>query len=140
MSVNWESIRNEEFPWLASGEKDFLDWACVGLAPQCVVKAVQEFAEYAARNDEISSGFHHGGLDGKRTKAYEEAAKILNADIEEIALVENTSHGLNIAATSIPMEAGDNIVTTDCEFIQVTLFSIRSRLSSLSWRLNASPR
>lgn len=121
MSIDWEKVRTEEYPWLANGEKDFLDWACVGIAPQRVVRAIKDFADYTARNDEISSGYHHGGLDAKRTKAYEEAAKLLNADLDEIALVECTSHGLNIAATSIPMEKGDNIVTTDCEFIQVAL-------------------
>ncbi|MCJ7837518.1 aminotransferase class V-fold PLP-dependent enzyme [Cuneatibacter sp. NSJ-177] len=119
--IDWEKVREEEYPWLASADKTFLDAACVGIAPRRVVRAVQDYAEYAARNDEESSGLHHGGLDAKRAKAYQEAAKLLNADIEEIALVENTSHGLNIAATSIPLEPGDNIVTTNCEFIQVAL-------------------
>ena len=50
-----------------------------------------------------------------------EAAKLLNADPEEIALVESTSHGLNIAAQGIPLEDGDNIITTNLEFIQVAL-------------------
>ena len=50
-----------------------------------------------------------------------EAAKLLNADPEEIALVESTSHGLNIAAQGIELNDGDNIVTTNLEFIQVAL-------------------
>ena len=120
-NVNWEQLRKEEYPWLASGEKVFLDAACVGIAPQRIVRAIKDYADYAARNDEPSSGLHHLGLDTKRQKAYEEAAKLLNADIDEIALVENTSHGLNVAATCIPVGEGDNIVTTDCEFIQVAL-------------------
>ena len=121
MSINWQKIREEEYPWLASGEKVFLDAACVGIAPQRIAKAIKTFADYTTRNDEPSSGLHHLGLDTQRQKAYEEAAKLLNADVDEIALVENTSHGLNVAATSIPVGEGDNIVTTDCEFIQVAL-------------------
>ena len=56
-----------------------------------------------------------------RHKAYEEAQKLLNADPEEIALVESTSHGLNIAAQGIELQPGDNIITTNLEFIQVAL-------------------
>ena len=121
MNVNWEQVRKEEYPWLATNEKVFLDAACVGIAPQRIVRAIKTFAEYTARNDEPSSGLHHLGLDNHRMKAYEEAAKLLNADVDEIALVENTSHGLNVAATCIPVGEGDNVVTTDCEFIQVAL-------------------
>ena len=40
---------------------------------------------------------------------------------EEIALVESTSHGLNIAARGIELADGDNIITTNLEFIQVAL-------------------
>ena len=60
-------------------------------------------------------------MDSLRGKAYDEAAKLLNADPEEIALVESTSHGLNIAARGIELADGDNIITTNLEFIQVAL-------------------
>ena len=36
-----------------------------------------------------------------------EAIKLFSADPEEIALVESTSHGLNIAASGIPLEERD---------------------------------
>jgi len=96
MSVNWAKFREEEFPAL---DKDltFLDAACVSLIPQRTVRVMHEFIEYSARNDEINSSAHHINMDHKRDKAYTEAAKLLNADLEEIALVESTSHGLNVA-------------------------------------------
>ena len=119
MGIDWEKIRKEEWPVLET--MTFLDAACVSFAPQRTVRALKEFADFSTRQDEANSSAHHVAMDEKRHKAYEEACKLLNADPEEIAIVESTTHGLNIAATSIPLEEGDNIVTTNLEFIQVAL-------------------
>lgn len=119
MSVNWDKVRKEEWPVLET--MTFLDAACVSFAPQRSVKALKEFAEMTARQDEANSSAHHIAMDSLRNKAYVEAAKLLNADEEEIALVESTSHGLNIAAMGIDLQDGDNIITTNLEFIQVVL-------------------
>ena len=117
--IDWEKLRKEEWPVLET--MTFLDAACVSFAPQRTVRAVKEFAEMTARQDEANSSAHHIAMDACRNKAYVEAQKLLNADPEEIALVESTSHGLNIAAQGIELESGDNIITTNLEFIQVAL-------------------
>lgn len=119
MSIDWERIRKTEFPALEN--MTFLDAACISFAPQRTVRAIKAFADYSARQDEANSSAHHIAMDSMRAKAYREAAKLLNADPEEIAIVESTSHGLNIAATSLPLTDGDNIVTANIEFIQVAL-------------------
>lgn len=119
MSMNWEQIRKEQWPVLDT--MTFLDAACVSLAPQRTVKAIKDFADFTARQDEANSSAHHIEMDHKRDIAYEEACKLLNAHPDEIAVVESTSHGLNIAANGIPLADGDNIITTNLEFIQVAL-------------------
>lgn len=119
MGINFEEIRKQEWPVLE--KMTFLDAACVSFAPQRTVRAVKEFADMTAKQEEANSSAHHIAMDSLRHKAYEEAAKLLNADLEEIALVESTSHGLNIAAQGIELEDGDNIITTNLEFIQVAL-------------------
>jgi len=119
MTINWEKIRKEEWPVLET--MTFLDAACVSFAPQRTVRALKDFADFTARQDEENSSAHHIAMDHLRDKAYIEACKLFNADAEEIAVVESTTHGLNIAATSILLEDGDNIVTTNLEFIQVAL-------------------
>ena len=43
-------------------------------------------------------------------------ARLINATPEEIALVQNTSHGLNLVAQSLPLRPGDNIIFCDMEF------------------------
>lgn len=116
--INWELIRKE---WPVLETCTFLDTACVSFAPQRSVKALKDFADMSARQDEANSSAHHLALDARRHKAYDEAARLLNADPDEIAIVESTSHGLNIAATSLPLSDGDNIITTNLEFIQVAL-------------------
>jgi len=119
MSYDWEKLRKEEWPVLDT--MTFLDAACVSFAPQRTVKALKDFADFSARQDELNSSCHHIAMDDKRHKAYKEAQKLLNADPEEIAIVESTSHGLNIAANGIELKDGDNVVTTNLEFIQVAL-------------------
>lgn len=119
MNIDFEKIRKEEWPVLET--MTFLDAACVSFAPQRTVKAVKTFADMTAVQEEANSSAHHIAMDSLRHKAYDEAAKLLNADPEEIALVESTSHGLNIAAQGIELQDGDNIITTNLEFIQVAL-------------------
>ena len=119
MNIDLEKIRKEEWPVLET--MTFLDAACVSFAPQRTVKAVKAFADMTAVQEEANSSAHHIAMDSLRHKAYDEAAKLLNADPEEIALVESTSHGLNIAAQGIELQDGDNIITTNLEFIQVAL-------------------
>ena len=119
MKIDFEKIRKEEWPVLET--MTFLDAACVSFAPQRTVKAVKAFADMTAVQEEANSSAHHIAMDSLRHKAYDEAAKLLNADPEEIALVESTSHGLNIAAQGIELQDGDNIITTNLEFIQVAL-------------------
>lgn len=117
--MNVLEARTKEFPQLE--EMAFLDAACVSFPPKRSVDALVDFTYYCARNDESSSSAHHIAMDSRRQKAYLEAAKLLNADLDEIALVESTTHALNIAATSLPLKAGDKVLTTSLEFLQVAI-------------------
>ncbi len=116
--MNLESIR-EEFPALA--EKTFLDAACVSLAPRRAVRALADFSQRAMLCPERSSTLHHLAMDEARSRARPKAARLLGCDEEEIALVESTTHGLNIAAQSIPLAAGDRVIIPAMEFIEVAL-------------------
>ncbi len=44
------------------------------------------------------------------------AAELINADTDEIALLPNTTAGINLVAEGIDWQSGDNIVTLDDEF------------------------
>ncbi|MCI0661907.1 MAG: aminotransferase class V-fold PLP-dependent enzyme [Acidobacteria bacterium] len=49
-------------------------------------------------------------------KTREAAAGLINAKRDQIAFAQNTSAGLAIIANGIDWQAGDNIVTAECEF------------------------
>jgi cysteine desulfurase/selenocysteine lyase len=108
-----------QFP--ALHEKTFLDAACVSLTPLAATEAIQQFLDVALHCPSRSSTLHHIAIDEMRSKARTEAARLINADESEIALVESTSHGLTIAAESLPIERGDRILTSDLEFLEVAV-------------------
>ena len=63
----------------------------------------------------------HGALHWKKWYAEdarfrESAAKLINADAEEIAILKNTSEGLSFVAQGIHWNEGDNVITTALEF------------------------
>ena len=49
-------------------------------------------------------------------RARELSAELLHARVEEIALMVNTSYGINLAARSLPLRSGDVVLTYDGEF------------------------
>lgn len=116
--MNFESVR-EQFPALR--EKVFLDAACVSLAPRAATDAIQEFVELALRCPARSATLHHIAMDDLRAAARPQVAQLIRASEDEIALVESTTHGLNIAASAIPLERGDHILLCDLEFLEVAL-------------------
>ncbi len=113
------AIAKEHFPGLQG--KTFLDAACVGLAPVEAKLAIEQFLEQAVMCDARDASTHHIALDQARALAVREGARLLDADSDEIALVESTTHGLNVIASAIPFEPDDNVVLCDLEFLQVAI-------------------
>ncbi len=113
-----QSIR-KQFPGLK--DKVFLDAACVSLAPLCAVEALQGLLKIAAECPARSSTHHHLILDEMRAEARKEAARLIGAAEDEIAIVESTTHGLNIAADSIPLSRGDEVLICDLEYLEVAV-------------------
>jgi cysteine desulfurase / selenocysteine lyase len=121
---DWKSAR-KQFPALL--EKIFLDSACVSLAPTAAVQAIQAFLDSTLHCPERSATLHHIAMDDMRSSARGEIARLIHADETEIALVESTSAGLNVAAAAIPLVAGDRVLLCDLEFMQVALPWIQMR-------------
>ncbi len=111
-------VRNE-FPALQ--QQIFLDSACVSLAPQRAVEKLRSFLDMAAYCPSGSSTQHHLDMDAMRRQARPQLAELINADQEELALVESTTHGLSLVADAIPLERGDRVVICDLEFLEVAV-------------------
>ncbi|MGC2111031.1 MAG: aminotransferase class V-fold PLP-dependent enzyme [Candidatus Korobacteraceae bacterium] len=109
----------QEFPALA--QQVFLDSACVSLAPQRAVKKLRAFLDMAAYCPSGSSTQHHLDMDAMRSAARPQLAKLINAEESDIALVESTTHGLNLVTNAIPLERDDRVVICDLEFLEVAV-------------------
>ncbi len=117
-TLNWDEVR-QQFPALK--EKTFLDAACVSLAPRRAVEAIQKFLDSTLYCPERSSTEHHIVMDELRAQLRPVAARLINADETEVAIVESTTQGLSFAASSIPLEAGDRVLLCDLEFLQLAV-------------------
>src|SRR5262249_10569197 len=115
-TMNLTTIR-EEFPALK--DRVFLDAACVSLAARSTVDAVRDFLDIALLSPARSSTEHHIALDQMREQARPEVAAFLSCHEDEIALVESTSHALNLAAEAVPLTRGDRVLLSDMEFMEV---------------------
>src|SRR5262249_39458464 len=107
----------QHFPGLLG--KVFLDAACVSIAPRPAVDAVQKFLDLAMVCPHESATAQHIAMDNMRSAARPAVARLINAYDDEIALVESTSHALEIAAEAIALEKGDRVLLSDLEFMQV---------------------
>ncbi len=115
----------QEFPALQ--HQTFLDSACVSLAPQRTVAKLREFLDMVAFCPSGSSTQHHIDMDTMRSAARPQLAKLINADESDIALVESTTHGLNLAASAISLQRGDHVLISDLEFLEVALPWLQKR-------------
>ena len=116
--MDWGDVR-ARFPGLA--DRTFLDAACVSLTPSTAEEAVKRFAEELVRPSHRNASEHHLWMDEQRDEATGHAAALLGVDRRNVALVESTTHGLNIAAQSIPWREGDEVVMCNLEFLQVAI-------------------
>ncbi len=113
-----EIIRNE-FPVL--GRKAYLNAGALSVAPHRALQAVQRMIEIASANVNAGGEQIWEEFDGMCRSARQAAAWLINAEEDEIALVESTTRGLTIAADAIPLKAGDRVLLCDLEYPAVTL-------------------
>ncbi|MBT8396386.1 MAG: aminotransferase class V-fold PLP-dependent enzyme [Gemmatimonadetes bacterium] len=109
----------ETFP--ATKNLTYLDAAAVSLISQPTYDAIRAFLDLCIQPGSADASRHHMVMDDMRSRAIGEAAILLNVDRDQIALVESTTHGLNIAANAIPLEKGDQILIADTEYLQVSI-------------------
>ncbi|MEW5982079.1 MAG: aminotransferase class V-fold PLP-dependent enzyme [Acidobacteriota bacterium] len=119
MRLTPETLRREHFAALA--RKTFLDAACASLAPKAAADAIATFVADVMECPARSSTEFHIMLDAARDKARPEAARLIGAAPRDVALVENTSQALTIAARAMALGPDDEILVPDLEYLQVPL-------------------
>jgi cysteine desulfurase / selenocysteine lyase len=112
MPYDVQALRRAEFPWADAGDVAYLNNASIGPLPRRAVEAVNAFTALRAQPHRISPELQFGTLAESR----ERIARLIGADVGEIALSINTGHGLNLAAHALPLAAGDVVLGAVGEF------------------------
>ena len=112
MTADMSALRAREYPWAVRGEQIFLNHASTGPLPQRAVDALHEVTALRAQPWRFTVELQFGTL----AKARAGCARLINAEPREIALMVNTSYGLNLAARALPFQPGDVVITSDREY------------------------
>lgn len=104
------SLRAAEFP--LTRDTIYLDAASIGPVPVRSRRALDAFNALRGTPHLIAKTDQFGVLDRGR----ELVARLLGAGVDEVALVTNTSFGLNIAARALPLGPGDVVLASKHEF------------------------
>lgn len=134
--MNIDDIRNQ-IPAVQTSLYMNTGWQ--GPPPNSVTNAVKERLDYESGNAPTSPAVLDSGKELK-LRAREAAANLINASIDEIALTQNTTHGLAIVLAGLPWEAGDEVITFDIEHNAVLLpalnlgrrFGVKTNVLSLA--------
>jgi len=103
-----EAIR-KDFP--ATKSLTYLNSASISPTPTPVIRAAQE---YFARRQEWHT--IHGWLD-KAEEVRQQAATMIGAKAEEVFFGMNTGDGINLVASAIDWQPGDNVVLDDLAYV-----------------------
>ncbi|OEK02849.1 hypothetical protein BFP97_15545 [Roseivirga sp. 4D4] len=105
----WELVKSE-----FSMEKGlyYFNNASLGPCPKLVVDATNHFR---ALLDGFPSKYMWGGWQEEKEATRQKVADMFSADKEEIAMVHNTTEGMNLVAHSIELGPGDEVILADHE-------------------------
>jgi selenocysteine lyase/cysteine desulfurase len=110
--MSLDRLRAREYPWTLSGDTVFLNHASTGPLPQRAVDVIDEWGRLRSEPWRISLETQLGTLATGR----ELCARFIGASADEIAMMVNTSYGINLAARVLPLSPGDVVIGSDREF------------------------
>lgn len=90
----------------------YFDHAAVAPIPRMAMERIQQWLTQAGCDGDVVWQQWNQLHEGARNVA----AGLINADPDEMALVPNTTFGINIVASGFPWQPGDNVVLPEHEF------------------------
>jgi selenocysteine lyase/cysteine desulfurase len=100
----WRLVR-EQFP--VTRRKTYFNCATLGPSPYPVSEAVKAYTDEATAQGSYGTG----------DNAREAVARFVGATPEEIALTQNTTQAINIVASGLDLNAGDEVIVTTHEHV-----------------------
>lgn len=110
-SVDANALRAREYAWMANDSAIYLNAASTGPMPQRAVDTAAEWSAMRAAPHRLPLSLMQDTVATSR----KQFAALIGADVDEIALMPNTTYGLNLAARALPLRPGV-ILTFDGEF------------------------
>jgi len=111
-TIDVAALRAAEFPWADRSDRVYLNNASTGPLTERAIAATAEIIADRAEPFRIDDAKNFATL--ARTR--ELAAGLIGAAPAEIAILTNTTYGINIAAQTFAWEPGDVVVVHDREF------------------------
>ena len=100
----WEGIK-QQFHF-APGVHYFNN-ASLGSSPIAIRKATRDFRDTL---DDFPSKYMWGGWTEQKEQVRQKVANVFSVDKEEIALIHNTTEGMNLIARSFDFQPGDEVI------------------------------
>jgi cysteine desulfurase / selenocysteine lyase len=107
---DFAALRAREFPYVTGAP--YLNAASVAPVPERARRAVEAYNRL--RGD--PGAFRGEHFEPVLARCREAAARLIGAGADEIALLPNTSFGINLAAQGLPLEPGRRVLLSDREF------------------------
>jgi len=96
----------------------YLNNASLGPSPALVTDATEAFRRQL---DAFPSRYMWGAWSEEKEAVRSKAAALLGASPEEIAIIHNTTEGMNLVASSLGLEPGDEVILADHEHFSGTI-------------------
>lgn len=116
----------QELP--AAASRLYLNTGTFGPLPTCVIQAMQQQLQGEYEQGRLGESVWEA-MGAIYADARKGVARLLNANVSEIALTDNTGEGMNIISHGINWHEGDEVITTNHEHISALapLYQLRDR-------------
>ena len=110
-SLDVAALREREYAWMNAGKTIYLNAASTGPMPASAVAVADKWTRLRAQPQHIPLTL----MQEEVARSRRQFGALIGADESEIALMPNTTYGLNLAARALPLRPG-TILTFDGEF------------------------
>lgn len=111
----WEGVKKQHH---FAPNLHYFNNASLGSSSIPVRKATRDFRDML---DDFPSKYMWGGWSKEKEETRKSVANFLSVDKEEIALIHNTTEGMNLIARSFDLQPGDEIIIADHDHASATI-------------------
>lgn len=115
MSERGGSIPRGEIPALADNDYSYLNSGGSGPPTRSILRAGHEAEVHAVGSAYLEGADFFTRQREVNDRARASAARLVNADPEDLALTQNTTHGMNLGIFSLDWREGDEVISVSTE-------------------------